>query len=209
MFEVSISYKIYRDFNEYKQYIEILMITELENSFLYFCQSDEEENYFKNSLIYLCKNDSEGSFGIVINKRVNINLKDFSMQPDKDLEEILNRDRVFLGGPVSPFSPFILHSLDKKYTETLEVTSNIGVSSKPDVINAILRKEFPKKFIVSFGYTGWSAGQLEKEIQQGSWLIIPANEQIIFSTKSSKKIEEASKIAGFNINLVSNNYGKA
>ena len=195
--------------NENKQYIEIIMITELENSFLYFCQSDEEENYFKNSLIYLCKNDSEGSFGIVINKRVSINLKDFSMEPDKDLEEILNRDRVFLGGPVSPFSPFVLHSLDKKYTETLEVTSNVGVSSKPDVINAILRKEFPKKFIVSFGYTGWSAGQLEKEIQQGSWLIIPANEQIIFSTKSSKKIEEASRIAGFNINLVSNNYGKA
>ena len=37
--------------NEYKQYIEIIMITELENSFLYFCQTDEEENYFKNALI--------------------------------------------------------------------------------------------------------------------------------------------------------------
>ena len=37
------------------------MITELENSFLYFCQTDEEENYFKNALIYLCKNDKEGS----------------------------------------------------------------------------------------------------------------------------------------------------
>ena len=37
------------------------MITELENSFLYFCQTDEEENYFKNALIYLCKNDEEGS----------------------------------------------------------------------------------------------------------------------------------------------------
>ena len=44
------------------------MITELENSFLYFCQTDEEENYFKNALIYLCKNDKEGSFGIIINK---------------------------------------------------------------------------------------------------------------------------------------------
>ena len=52
------------------------MITELENSFLYFCQTDEEENYFKNALIYLCKNDKEGSFGIIINKKVKINLKD-------------------------------------------------------------------------------------------------------------------------------------
>ena len=83
------------------------------------------------------------------------------------------------------------------------------MSSKPDIIQSILNKNFPDKFIVSFGYTGWSPGQLEKEIQQGSWVIIPANEQIIFSTKSDKKIEEASKLAGFNLNLVSSNYGKA
>ena len=50
------------------------MITELENSFLYFCQTDEEENYFKNALIYLCKNDEEGSFGIIINKKVKIQM---------------------------------------------------------------------------------------------------------------------------------------
>ena len=70
------------------------MITELENSFLYFCQTDEEENYFKNALIYLCKNDKEGSFGIIINKKVKINLKDFALQPDKELEAILNDDKV-------------------------------------------------------------------------------------------------------------------
>ena len=59
------------------------MITELENSFLYFCQTDEEENYFKNALIYLCKNDKEGSFGIIINKKVKINLKIFALNPTK------------------------------------------------------------------------------------------------------------------------------
>ena len=51
-----------------------------------------------------------------------------------------------------------------------------------EIVSKRLSKNFPDKFIVSFGYTGWSSGQLEKEIQQGSWVIIPANEQIIFST---------------------------
>ena len=185
------------------------MNNELVNNFLYFCQPYEEENYFKNTLIYLCKNDEEGSFGIIINKKVKINLKDFSLKPDEELEAILNDNKVFLGGPVTPFSPFVLHSLEVKYDETHEVTTNIGVSSRPDIIQSILNKDFPKKFIVSFGYTGWSSGQLEKEIQQGSWIIIPANEQIIFSTKSDKKIEEASKLAGFNLNLVSSIHGKA
>tara|TARA_B100000900_G_scaffold407917_1_gene421385 strand:+ start:689 stop:1246 length:558 start_codon:yes stop_codon:yes gene_type:complete len=185
------------------------MTNELVNNFLFFCQHDNEEDYFKNSLIYLCKNDKDGSFGIIINKRVDINLKDFSLKPDKELEAILNNDKVFLGGPVTPFSPFVIHSLEKKYDETHEVTSNLGVSSRPDVIQSLLNKDFPKNFIVSFGYTGWSPGQLEEEIQQGSWLIIPANEQIIFSTKSDKRIEEASKLAGFNLKLVSRNYGTA
>ena len=67
------------DFNEYKQFIEIKMITELENSFLYFCHTDEKENYFNNSLIYLCKNDKEGSFGIVINKKGKNKFKRFCL----------------------------------------------------------------------------------------------------------------------------------
>ncbi len=195
--------------NEYKQYIEIIMITKLENSFLYFCQTDEDKNYFDNSLIYLCKNDSDGSFGLIINKKISINLKDFSLDSDTELEDFLNNERVYLGGPVSPFTPFVLHTLEKKFDDTHEVTPNIGLSSKADVIQTILQKKYPKKFIVSFGYTGWSPGQLEKEIRQGSWIIIPANEQIIFSTNSDKKVEEASKLAGFNLDLVSNNYGKA
>ena len=47
--------------NENKQYIEIIMITELKNNFLYFSHSEDDENYFNNSLIYLCKNNAEGS----------------------------------------------------------------------------------------------------------------------------------------------------
>ena len=90
------------------------MITELENSFLYFCQTDGEENYFKNALIYLCKNDKEGSFGIIINKKVKINLKDFALQPDKELEAILNDDKVFLGGPVTPFFTICSSQFRKK-----------------------------------------------------------------------------------------------
>ena len=85
------------------------MITKLENSFLYFCQTDEDKNYFDNSLIYLCKNDSDGSFGLIINKKISINLKDFSLDSDTELEDFLNNERVYLGGPVSPFTPFVLH----------------------------------------------------------------------------------------------------
>ena len=195
--------------NEYKQYIEIIMITELENSFLYFCQTDGEENYFKNALIYLCKNGEKGVTGPPKNTLSSFRIASSSLSGCKAKSFKLIFTFLFIIIPKEPFSPFVLHSLEKKYDETHAITSEIGVSSKPDIIQSILNKNFPDKFIVSFGYTGWSSGQLEKEIQQGSWIIIPANEQIIFSTKSDKRIEEASKLAGFNLNLVSSNYGKA
>ena len=127
------------------------MITELENSFLYFCQTDEEENYFKNALIYLCKNDEEGSFGIIINKKVKINLKDFALQPDKELEAILNVDKVFLGGPVTPFSPFVLLSseaiLENKYVasnSSFEVIPERNVISNESEIFLVVRFNLDK-----------------------------------------------------------------
>ena len=104
----------------------------------------------------------------------------------------------------------LLHEAIKiRLTSDVKIATSLSGGIDSGIIFSELNKNFPDKFIVSFGYTGWSSGQLEKEIQQGSWVIIPANEQIIFSTKSDKKIEEASKLAGFNLNLVSSNYGKA
>tara|TARA_Y100000816_G_scaffold78080_1_gene53084 strand:+ start:2122 stop:2679 length:558 start_codon:yes stop_codon:yes gene_type:complete len=185
------------------------MPSTLVNKYLYFIQKDNEDSYFSKSLILICKNDSSGSFGLIVNKPIKISLNDFSLKSDEELEILLNDERVFLGGPVSPFSPFILHSLDKEYEETTKIDRNLGLSSNTDVIQSILKKEFPNKFIVAFGYTGWSKGQLEDEIKQGTWVVLPAKKDLIFSTPNNDKINEISKISGFDINLVSNNFGNA
>ena len=110
-----------------------------------------------------------------------------------------NNDLNFLKDNIKKYENLLYPEVIKKYIWTFLFKED----------KFLKNKNFPNKFIVSFGYTGWSSGQLEKEIQQGSWVIIPANEQIIFSTKSDKKVEEASKLAGFNLDLVSNHYGKA
>jgi len=53
------------------------MNNNLKDKFLYFCNAENDEDYFSKTLIYLCENNSEGSFGIIINRTVEIRLKDF------------------------------------------------------------------------------------------------------------------------------------
>ena len=48
------------------------MNNSLKDKFLYFCNAENEEDYFSKTLIYLCESNSEGSFGIIINRTVEI-----------------------------------------------------------------------------------------------------------------------------------------
>ena len=78
-----------------------------------------------------------------------------------------------------------------------------------NLIKAILNDDGPEEFLVSFGFTGWSKGQLENEILTGNWLITPSHKDIIFSTPNDQKINKVSKLAGFDLKTVSVNYGNS
>ena len=66
------------------------MNNSLKDKFLYFCNAENEEDYFSKTLIYLCESNSDGSFGIIINRTVEIRLKDFFSSASEDIEAKLN-----------------------------------------------------------------------------------------------------------------------
>ena len=45
----------------------------------------------------------------------------------------------------------------------------------------------PVSSLFMLGYAGWSPGQLEKEIIEGSWLVAKADPQLVFSHSYSDK----------------------
>ena len=53
------------------------MNNSLKDKFLYYCAPESNDDYFNNSLIYLCANDNKGSYGLIINRTVEIKLTDF------------------------------------------------------------------------------------------------------------------------------------
>jgi putative transcriptional regulator len=140
---------------------------------------------------------------------VEIKLTDFFSSISSKLEAKLNSGKIVLGGPVQPMSVYVLYSDDDRFKPLIKINDEISVSQDVELIKSILNDDGPETFLVSFGFTGWSEGQLETEILSGNWLITPSSKEIIFNTPNDQKINKVSKLAGFNLQTVSSNYGSS
>ena len=95
----------------------------------------------------------------------------------------------YSGGPVDTEKGFILQ-MEKKSKQEPEV---INISSSIKVLKNISKSSKMQKSMFLFGYCGWAAGQLEKELQNNYWLLSQANKNIIFDTNNSEKWQQALK----------------
>ena len=163
---------------------------------------------FSKSLIYLCENNPDGSLGLIINKpMVSENAADILQKTG--LETIKPVPEVYFGGPINLQMGLILHDADYEIEGTLPVSKSIALTSNKQIVNDIKLGEGPKKYRFSMGYAGWGKGQLEKEIEKGDWLLIPANKKFIFSIPDIDKWQVAATQFGIDISNLGGSAGIA
>ena len=102
---------------------------------------------------------------------------------------------------------FVLHSPDRTFDATLKVNSDVWLTTSKDVLADIAAGSGPEKHLVALGYAGWSAGQLEQEIAENSWLTVTANEHVLFETVIKQKFEAAGSLLGIDIRLLTQHAG--
>ena len=87
------------------------------------------------------------------------------------------------------------------------------MTTSKDVLEAVASGTGPKKFLMTLGYAGWGAGQLEEEIILNGWMNVPLSRQqmadIIFDTPSSQRYERAMSRLGFDLSHLSGEAGHA
>ena len=164
------------------------------NIFLINMPHLSQDPIFGQSLIYICEHNKEGAMGLIINKP-------FQKEQSKDiLKEIgLINQSVYFGGPVSPDKGFILHDSNYRKDDTLLISNTAGISHSDDVLDDIKNGYGPNDYRVLMGYSGWDSGQLEKEVENGDWMIMPSSKELIFSKKDKNKWNTA--ITNMNINF--------
>jgi putative transcriptional regulator len=166
--------------------------------------------YFAKSLTYICEHNEQGALGVVVNRPIDLSLQALFERINLKLEpRELHDIPVYFGGPVQTDRGFVLHKPVGEWHSTLNVRDSLGLTTSRDILEAVGKGGGPAKMLVTLGYSGWAAGQLEHELGQNAWLTVEAGEQIIFDLPAEEKLPAAMELLGVDFASLSEDTGHA
>ncbi len=164
---------------------------------------------FSEQVIFICSHGHDGAVGIAINKPdSSICFEEVLANNSYPLPENLEAN-VYVGGPVEPNSAFILYGSEYQTDKHLEITSSVYMTRDTRVLEDIANGCGPEKFLFAIGYAGWGPGQLEQELVREGWLIVPAEDTIIFDVPDEQKWQQAAALLGVDISIYQDSIGNA
>ncbi len=182
---------------------------DLTNQFLIAMPSMEDPN-FDRTVVYVCEHSDKGAMGIVINRPMELTLARLFDKIDLRLEIAPWRDEpVLYGGPVQTERGFVLHAPAGNYGSTLTIAGDIGLTTSKDVLEAVAGGTGPQRLLVTLGYAGWAAGQLESELASNGWLTAPADARVIFETPLTARFDAALGLLGVDPRYLISQAGRA
>jgi putative transcriptional regulator len=185
------------------------MQTFLANQFLIAMPSMDDEN-FSRSVSVICQHNAEGASGIVINRLADITLGEVLAQMQlKPKHDEINFAPVFVGGPLGTDRGFVLHSAERSYSSTFAISDSLHLTTSRDIMVALAEGEGPEMALVALGFAGWSAGQLEQEMLDNSWLSGPIDPQVVFELPAETRWTAASQAIGVDVNRLTHYAGRA
>lgn len=165
---------------------------------------------FSRTLTYIAEHNENGAMGVIVNRPTDMRLATLFERVDIPLEHHEFADLpVYFGGPVQLDRGFVLHRPIGKWQSTLAVNGEVGLTSSRDVLNSVGSEGLPAEIIVSLGYSGWDAGQLENELAQNSWLTVPAKAEILFDLPPEERLPAAMQKLGISFTQLSDVAGHA
>jgi putative transcriptional regulator len=146
---------------------------------------------FMRTVVFLTEHGEEGTVGFVINRQ-------FENTLDELIPEIDLKLPVYFGGPVQPNTIHFLHRYPEEIPGGIEVMPGVFWGGEFDcVVELINSKEIDvDKIRFYIGYSGWSAGQLDAERNEKTWLTVEAARHLIFHKNAEEIWKDALKHLG-------------
>ena len=165
---------------------------------------------FARTVTLICQHDGNGAMGIVVNRASEFSLGGLFSQLEIEggSPELLARP-VLAGGPVHAERGFVLHDGDREWDSSIRLPDGLRLTTSRDVLEAMARGEGPARALVALGCAGWSAGQLEQEIVENSWMVAPADEAILFQLPIEQRWQAAAGLVGVDMAMMTSYSGRA
>lgn len=136
---------------------------------------------FERSVVLVCEHNQAGTFGLVLNQSTDIHLSDV-------IEEVHTDLPLFVGGPVQQNTLHFIHRRPDLIDGSIRVEDGLYWSGDFDQIKQAVNlgtlTERDARFFI--GYSGWSEGQLDAELQQKAWIISHINADFLFDTPTNE-----------------------
>lgn len=179
-------------------------LSSLQNHFL-IAMPSLTDPLFSRTVTYICEHNEEGAMGLIINQPVDLNVSSLLEKleivvPEGQTDEHRSLAApVYSGGPVAKDRGFVLHPPQDTWRSSLQLSDDIMITTSKDILESLGSSAAPHKFILTLGYAGWDAGQLEQELAENSWLTIPADADILFQTPVRERWQRAAEKLGIDI----------
>lgn len=140
-----------------------------------------EDPNFRRTVVLLCEHDAEGSFGLILNRPLDLQLSDV-------MEDIVvYNDTISLGGPVHRNTLHFLHRYEEALPDAITLPNGVQWGGDFDLLRSLMESgdiaTDDLRFFV--GYAGWSPGQLEDEIEAGGWILAEGSDDAVFAEDPS------------------------
>ena len=147
---------------------------------------------FDHTVVLMLQHDAEGAMGVVINRP-------YGKAPTAELLRRLGVDAggvagetlLVYGGPVQPEAGFVVHSTEYALPDTHPLAAGLAVTSDPTILKDMATGRGPKQAVPVLGYAGWGPGQLEGELAERAWFVIPADAELIFAPDPTRTWQRA------------------
>ncbi len=159
-----------------------------------------QDPFFASSVVFICEHSKEGAMGLIINKRFQ--------QPDlMDLFEKLTVGEdnlleavpeIYFGGPVLLERGIVLHPGSFESEGTVKISDDFAITSQKHILSE-LRKNDGISYKLMLGHSGWGAGQLEREIENGDWLLQSTTTDFVFNIPEEQMWKQAAGSLGMDL----------
>ena len=165
--------------------------------------------HFARSLTFICEHNDQGALGLVVNRPTELTLSKLLERVNITTHDERCRSLpIHFGGPVQLDRGFVLHHPLGQWQSTLAVGA-VGLTTSKDILEAVARGEGPDRLLITLGYAGWAAGQLESELAQNAWLTVAADHEVLFNTPAEERLPRAMKLLGIDFASLSDTAGHA
>ncbi len=149
---------------------------------------------FRRAVVLLCQHTADGAWGLVLNRPTGASAAqavrlDPPIAADNGLE-------LWTGGPVEPERGCLLLGDDPDDVDSVQICHGVYISGSATLLRKLLERERSPRTRLLMGYAGWGPGQLDAELRQSAWLIMPIELDLIFDVPPAEMWETAIRRLG-------------